>query len=266
MEAVIVNYDSKQLYKDLRIISARPSMEEENLAPHHLFGFADATEVCSAGSWLLMAKEIINSVQAPIIFVGGTGMYLSALMNGIAYMPPVLDEIKTQVRQMSDAEIAEQLGADADINPRRNTRALEVLLATGKPIKFWHQNQAPHDYHEDDFLTLFMNVSRETLYERINLRFGKMLEAGAIDEVKKVMEMALDKELPIMKAIGVPEIIAYLKGEITLDEATAKSCQFSRNYAKRQVTWMSNQIKNKIEVQEMKPQDVYELVKQNIRL
>lgn len=262
INAVIVNCDSQQVYKDLQIISARPTPEEEKLVPHYLFGVLEAAAIGSAGWWLKKAEEVIaNNPSRPIIFVGGTGMYLQVLMNGIAVIPAIPQEIKDKVRGMEYAAVAAALGEDTDINPRRNIRALEVLLATGKPIKYWHKNQPGPKYKKSDFLTLVMNVSRETLYERINKRFEKMIKLGAIAEVQKLAVQNLDKNLPIMKAIGVPEIISYINKEITIDEAIAKAQQFSRNYAKRQLTWMRRQISEKIEVQNMSFEDIYNLVK-----
>ena len=239
-------------------------MAEEKLAPHYLYGVLGAEEICSAGSWKRMAKEVINSEERPKIFCGGTGLYLHGLWNAVAEVPPIPDEIKEKVRAMPEAEVAAFFGADASDNHRRNLRALEVFLATGKHLKQWQQEQPEAPYRAEEFLVLALNVPRETLYQKINDRFLWMLESGAMEEVQKLRKMKLDPALPIMKAHGVPELIAYIEGAMTHGEAIEKASQNVRNYAKRQLTWIRNQLPQKIEVQNMDYENILELVRKNI--
>lgn len=211
-----------------------------------------------------MVKEVIATEDRPKIFCGGTGLYFHSLWNPVAEVPPIPDEIKEKVRSMPEADVAAYFGADASDNHRRNVRALEVFLATGKHLKEWQQEQPEADYRAEDFLTLVMNVPRETLYEKINNRFLWMLENGAMEEVQKLRKMQLDPALPIMKAHGVPELIAYIEGSMGYAEAIEKASQNVRNYAKRQLTWIRNQLPQKTEVQNMDYATVLELVRKNI--
>ena len=266
INAVIVNSDSQQVYKELQILSARPTTQEMQNIPHYLYGSHSGAEIFSVGHWREEAKKIIQQVtDRPIIFCGGTGLYLHSLYKGMAEIPPIPEEIKSKVRAMNAEEVAAYFGADASDNHRRNIRALEVFLATGKHIKQWQQEQTLPEFTEQDFLTLFMNVPRETLYEKIDLRFLKMMEMGALEEVKALMELKLAPALPIMKAVGVPELAKYLDGEIGLQEAISKAQQNSRNYAKRQLTWARNQLPNKIEVQNMSFDSILNLVRENLQ-
>lgn len=191
------------------------------------------------------------------------------MWNGLAEVPPIPDAIKEKVRAMPEAEVSAHFGAEASDNHRRNVRALEVFLATGKHLKVWQAEQAAPMFNIDDFLILVMNVSRETLYKTIDDRFLTMIENGAIEEVKKLDSLGLNPDLPIMKAVGVPELISYLKGERTLEDAISLAQQKSRNYAKRQLTWLRQQLpdgNNKIEVQNMEYADILQLVKKELVL
>ena len=257
---VIVNSDSQQVYKDLRILSARPTDAEEKLAPHYLYGALPATTICSAGMWKDMVKDVLANEERPKIFCGGTGLYLHGLWNPVAKVPPIPESIKYEVRRMKEGDVAAYFGAEASDNHRRNVRALEVFLATGKHLKQWQAEQPPADFKIDDFLILVMNVPRETLYQKINDRFIWMLENGAMEEVQKLRKMKLDPTLPIMKAHGVPELIKYIEGDISHTEAIERASQNVRNYAKRQLTWIRNQLPHQIEVQDMSYADILGLV------
>jgi len=236
--AVIVNSDSQQVYREIPILSAQPTEEEKQVAPHYLFGVVSGAEGCNVAKWLEMVKTLPET-RKPVIYTGGTGMYLNALVRGLSAIPEIPPEIRERVRGMEVDEVAAALGDRADGNTQRMRRALEVWLATGKHIEEFHEEAKPAG---DDFTIFNLIVSRETIYENINSRFLKMIEAGAVEEVRKLVAMKLDPALPVMKACGVPELAAYLRGEVKLEEAITRAQQVSRNYAKRQMTWFRHQL------------------------
>lgn len=254
----IINADSMQIYSDLRVLSARPSAEDETLVPHRLYGALDGAEVCSAARWREMAVRAIEETLAegrlPIV-CGGTGLYLRALTEGLSNMPDIPGDVRDAVRDRLAAIGPEALhGELAAVDPvmagrlnptdqQRIARAMEVFKATGRSLADW-QADAPLTAPPADwqFTTLALVPPRDVLYERCNKRFGIMLEQGAIDEVKVLKARNLDRSLPVMRALGVPELIAYLDGEMTLEEAETKACTATRRYAKRQNTWIRNQI------------------------
>ncbi len=258
MNGVIINADAMQMYRDLRILTARPTEEEEERIPHRLYGVLDATKDSSVALWLRFAVPIIRVAmeerKRPIV-VGGTGMYIKALMEGIAEIP----EIPTAVRQQ-----AQLLGKDAleQYDPimnmrlapgdtQRRLRALEVVLATGVSLATWQERKVEPPMPEAFFRCYHMEPPRDELYDRINRRFEQMLANGALDEVaalkakilqdveKNPSQLALYR--PILKAHGVPELLAHLAGEIPLEVAMAKAQQNTCNYAKRQLTWLRHQ-------------------------
>lgn len=254
---VIINADSQQIYKELRILTARPTPEEEARAPHKLYGALSASENCSAGKWLKLARMEIDwalSQGRPAIVVGGTGLYLKALLEGIADMPDIDPQVRAQATRdyeaMGKEAFAERLRhADPEFFARlkvydrqRLIRAYEVWLGTGKPLSWWQDQQATPPYPADYFQILRMDIPRDELYRRCDARFLTMLEQGALEEVKQLLSLHLSPELPAMKSVGVPELAAHLRGEITLEQATAKAQQATRNYAKRQLTWFRNQL------------------------
>lgn len=258
---VIINADSMQIYSDLRVLSARPSVEDEALAPHRLYGALDGAEVCSAARWRALAmtavEEALSEGRLPIV-CGGTGLYLRALTDGLSAMPEISDDVREAVRDRLAAIGPEALHAEladedrvmaARLNPtdpQRIARAMEVLKATGRSLADW-QADAPMTTPPEDwkFTTLALIPPRDILYERCNKRFRIMLDQGAIEEVSALKARGLDRSLPVMRALGVPELIAYLEGEITLEEAETKACTATRRYAKRQNTWIRNQIVSK---------------------
>ncbi len=245
------------MYRELRVVTARPSAEEEAQAAHKLYGMLPASEQCSAGKWLNLARmEIdwaLSQGSLPIV-VGGTGLYIRALMQGIADIPDVPPEVRAQVRQdfdsMGNAAFHERL---AHVDPvlaeklkisdsQRLLRAYEVWLGTGKPLSWWQSQGLKPIYPIDKFIVFNMDVSRPELYERCNTRFITMLEQGAVNEVKSLLELGLPPDLPSMKSVGVPELAAYLKGGMSLEMATEQAQQATRNYAKRQLTWFRHQL------------------------
>jgi tRNA dimethylallyltransferase len=253
---VIVNADSMQVYRDLRVLTARPSIAEEARVPHHLFGHVDAAVNYSAGRYVADAARILSEQRSGrlAIFVGGTGLYFKALMSGLAAIPPIDPAIREALRARLAREGVEALHAelaarDPDAAARimvrdrsRILRALEVLDATGRPIADWHSDGLPPVVDPENAIKVFLHPDRDALKARIEARFAAMLKEGALDEVRALAARHLPDTLPAMKAHGVPWLRRYLGGEISLDEAAAGSIMDTRRYAKRQVTWFRNQM------------------------
>ncbi len=249
---VIVNADSAQLYRDLKVLSAGPSPADLKRAEHRLYGVADGAEACSAADWAAMARDEIQAIhqrrQLPIL-VGGTGLYLRTLLEGIAPVPPIDPAIRREVRgadveanrnrlEKLDAEAAARLDP-GDSN--RIARALEVVLSTGKPLGEWQRHRQGGIGDAIALRPLILLPPRDWLYARCGERFARMAEQGAIEEVEVLLRRDLDPGLPVMRAIGVREIAAYLNGEIDREQAIALGSQATRQYAKRQYTWFAHQ-------------------------
>jgi tRNA dimethylallyltransferase len=254
---VIVNADSMQVYRDLRIITVRPTPAEEALVPHRLYGHVDAAVNFSAGSWVLDAAAALAEARAQnrlAIFAGGSGLYFKALTRGLSAVPPIPPAVRDDVRARLErdgvealhAELAKRDAASAErLKPRDRTRiarALEVVEATGRSLTDWHRDGLPPLLPQGAFRALFLEPDRELLYARIDARFAAMLEAGALDEVAALASRKLDPLLPVMKAHGVPALLRHLAGEITLEEATVIGRADTRHYAKRQFTWFRHQL------------------------
>ena len=253
----IINADSMQVYRDLRIITARPSPADEAQAPHLLYGHVDAAENYSVGRWCEDAAAAIRDVTArglrPIL-VGGTGLYFKALTQGLSAVPPTPPEIRNAIRARIEAEGPEALHAElARRDPAgaarvrtgdsmRIGRALEVLEATGRSLSDWHRDGMPAALDPANAVKVFLHVDRGELYRRIDVRFDAMLAAGALEEVRALAARNLDPLLPAMKAHGVPWLIRHLKGEITLAQAAEEAKRDTRRYTKRQETWFRNQM------------------------
>jgi tRNA dimethylallyltransferase len=254
---VIINADSMQVYRDLRVITARPTPEEAALIPHRLYGEVDAAVNFSAGHWVtdaaLALAEARAQNQLPIL-VGGSGLYFKALTRGLSAVPPIPPELRESVRARLDRDGVEALHAElalrdpvtaARLKPRDRTRiarALEVVEATGRSLTDWHRDGLPPLLPPGAFSALFIAPDRDQLYARIDARFDAMLKAGALEEVGRLAARQLDPLLPAMKAHGVPTVVRHLKGEITLDEAAAIGRADTRHYAKRQFTWFRHQL------------------------
>ncbi|MEH2526046.1 MULTISPECIES: tRNA (adenosine(37)-N6)-dimethylallyltransferase MiaA [unclassified Bradyrhizobium] len=254
---IVINTDSMQVYRDLRIITARPSAEEEASAPHRLYGHVDAAVNFSAGAWVADAAKVLAEARAEQrlpIFIGGSGLYFKALTRGLSAVPPIPPEIRDAVRARLDREGVEALHAELArrdpvsaerLKPRDRTRvarALEVVEATGRTLPDWHREGLPPLLPPGEFGALFLAPEREQLYARIDARFGAMLDAGALEEVAALAARKLDPLLPAMKAHGVPALIRYLAGEITREEAAEIGRADTRHYAKRQFTWFRHQL------------------------
>jgi tRNA dimethylallyltransferase len=252
--AEVVNADALQVYRDLAVLTARPTVADLARAPHQLYGVADAAEAWSAGRWLRAAETALAQIAArgrPAIVVGGTGLYLRALTEGLSEVPPVPPAIRgeadaTFAREGEAAFRARLAGVDPEAESRiapgdrqRLVRAMSVALATGRPLTRWQAK--PGEPPLAGWRAVVLEPPRETLYARCDARLGSMLEHGALSEVAALMARGLDPGLPAMKALGAPEFAAHLRGESTLDQALAAARQSTRRYAKRQTTWFRNQ-------------------------
>jgi len=250
----IVNADSMQVYRDLRILTARPSEEEEAEAPHHLFGCVDAAEAWSVGPWLKAARAVLAEIAArgrPAIVVGGTGLYFRALTEGLADIPPIPSEVRANAQTLFD-DLGEdrfraRLGAVDPpavrrIKPgdrQRLTRAWEVYVVTNRPISDWQaETPAPAPA---DWRTLVIDPDRAALNERLALRLRKMVDDGALVEVATLAARDLSPTAPAMKALGFASLAGHLRGEISLEDALASALRDTRRYAKRQATWFRSQ-------------------------
>ena len=251
-DCVIINADSAQVYADLPILSAAPSPEELAQAPHRLFGYLDGAHGCSAAQWAADAKaecEAAWAVGRLPVLVGGTGLYLNTLLFGIAPIPEIPAEIREGVRatpvvqahealRSLDPETAERL---SPTDTTRVARALEVIRATGRSIMAWREERVGGISGDITLSPLLLLPPRDWLYARCDVRFAAMVEAGAMEEVRNLLARNLPPETPVMRAIGVPELAAHIRGELTLDDAIALAAQSTRRYAKRQFTWFRGQ-------------------------
>ncbi len=253
---VIVNADSMQVYKDLRIITARPSVEEENIAPHALYGHVDGGELYSVGLWLKDASAVLEQHKGRrLVFVGGTGLYFDALTKGISTMPDVDDAVRQHWREQSHNmtvnRLHDQLAArDTEMAARlkptdtqRIVRALEVFDSTGRSLSFWQTQMSTPLLPEGCFTGIALTPDRKWLRQRIAQRFQYMMDNGALDEIRALEERQLHDALPVMKSLGVPLLRAYLRGETSLEAAVAQSILDTGRYAKRQDTWFRNRMK-----------------------
>ena len=254
-DAVIINADSQQLYADLRVLSARPSVEEEARAEHHLYGVADAADAWSVGRWTRAITPLLESLHEegrPALIVGGTGLYFTALTKGLADIPDVPLEAREEAGALYDTEgeAAFRLRlttfdppAAAAIAPgdrQRLTRAWAVARATEKSLSDWQASTTPM-LEPRTYDRIVVEPDRSALYSNCDARVAAMVENGALDEVAALSARGLDPALPAMKAVGVREFTAHLAGEMTLEAAINAVRQATRNYAKRQLTWFRNQ-------------------------
>jgi tRNA dimethylallyltransferase len=254
-DGVIVNADAMQVYDVLRVLTARPSADEMAQAPHRLYGTVPPAERFSTGDWLRAVRPLLDEKggQTPI-FVGGTGLYFDALTNGFAAVP----DIPAAARRAAEAEVAglDRAGRAALIarrdpfiasrlrtpDPQRVARALSVLIATGRSLASFQDEAQPPLLSGREIERMVLDPGREVLRARIAERFGAMFDNGAVEEVRALLALRLDPSLPAMKAIGVPEISAWLRGEMSRDEAIEQSVIATRQYAKRQRTWLRHRM------------------------
>ncbi|MFQ5348040.1 MAG: tRNA (adenosine(37)-N6)-dimethylallyltransferase MiaA [Rhodothalassiaceae bacterium] len=256
---VVINADSMQIYRDLEILTARPDAATMARVPHRLYGILDAADPCSAGRWLRLASAEIAAAshagRLPIL-VGGTGLYFRALLEGLADVPPVPAALQRRIARRLAAEGPVALHAAlrerdplmaARLRPtdsQRIVRALAVILATGRSLAEFQRASGKGLAEAGGnvrFLKWVLDSPREALYRRIDARFARMMERGALDEVRRLLARGLDPGLPAMKAIGVPPLGALIAGRISREEAIRRAQQDSRRYAKRQMTWFRTQ-------------------------
>ena len=261
---VVINADSMQLYSDLRVLTARPDDAEMAQAPHCLYGVLDGAERASVAAWLgMVSAEVATARQLGVlpIIVGGTGLYFHAAMHGIAPIPDVPREIHDScVHQLADDGGAMFRAALATLDPvtagrlhdgdsQRLVRAMGVVLATGRPLSDWQTD--PHQGAlQGPFCRIAMMPPRDDLYAAIDRRFRVMMDAGADREVAALAARGLDPSLPVMKAIGVREIMAMQAGEVSLSAVVEQASRDSRRYAKRQMTWIRNNFNAEITLTE----------------
>ena len=254
---VVINADSMQVYRDLHIITARPSVADEARAPHRLYGHVDAAENYSTGRWCVDAAAALDAAKQDrrmAIVVGGTGLYFKTLTQGLAAVPPIPAEIRDGVRKRLAEEGVAALHADlskrdpaaaAHLMPNdraRVTRALEVVLATGRSLLAWHEQGMPARLDPAGVARIFLDVERDELARRISDRFDAMMAAGALEEVRALAARQLNPSLPAMKAHGVPWLIRHLNGEVSIAEVIEHAKLETRQYTKRQGTWFRNQL------------------------
>jgi tRNA dimethylallyltransferase len=254
---VVINADSMQIYRDLRVLTARPDREDEAKAPHRLFGHVDGVVNYSAGLWLANASVALDEARRERrlpVFVGGTGLYFKALIQGLSAIPPVPEDVRAKVRARAAGVPAADLHAGlmrrdpataAQLRPsdgQRILRALEVFEATGKSLVSFHATRALPVLDAKDIFAVFLATEREALKARIDARFEAMLQAGALQESAALRERSLDPALPVMRAHGVPHLIAHLNGQISLGEAAQLAKRDTCAYAKRQLTFARHQL------------------------
>lgn len=248
----IVNADASQVYRDLRILSARPSPEEEAKAPHHLFGHVDGAEAMSAARWAAEARAVIFDIQArgrlPIL-VGGTGLYIRTLLDGIAPVPEIEPAVRVTVRAIPVAAAHAALAREdpdaaarlAPTDTTRVARALEVVRSTGHPLAHWQAARGGGIAGAVSLRPLVLLPDRDTLNARIDARAAAILDGGGIEEVGRLLARTLPADSPVRRAIGVPEIARLLSGGADRPETLKSLTQATRRYAKRQYTWFRRQ-------------------------
>ena len=252
---IVINADAMQVYGGLRVLTARPDVAEMGGIAHRLYGEVPPSQRFSTGEWLRAVREIIAEEGAnSLIFVGGTGLYYQALLNGFAEVPEIPDSVVREVESELvglDREARAKLIAERDpltaaqlreADPQRVVRALAVLRATGRPLASFQGDAQRGLLDGFEVERIVVDPGREVLRERIARRFETMFETGAVEEVRALRALGLDPSLPAMKAIGVPEIAAWLDGELSRDEAVERAVTATRQYAKRQRTWLRNRM------------------------
>jgi tRNA dimethylallyltransferase len=250
--ATIINADSAQVYAHLPLLSAQPTPAELASAPHRLFGYLSGDESCSAAQWATDAKceiELAHAQNRLPVLVGGTGLYIRTLLDGIAPIPEIDADLRAAVRQMATANAYSALqhddpGIAVRLSPNddsRIKRALEVIRATGRSILHWRASKTGGIASDVDLHPVILLPPREWLHMRCETRFLVMMRSGAVDEVKALLAANLPADAPVMRAIGVPEISSMLDGSISTDEAILRGQAATRQYAKRQYTWFRNQ-------------------------
>ncbi len=256
-DGVVINADSMQVYQTLRVLTARPSEDEMTGIPHLLYGHVPATRAYSTGEWLREVARLLPAIRAEgrlPIFTGGTGLYFKALLGGLSDMPEIAQEIRLALRERLKEEGPETLHAELFRRDRqvaahleatdgqRIVRALEILDQTGRSIAEFQRRQGPVIVEPSRARKLVVLPERAVLHDRINRRFEKMLDGGAVEEVKSLLALRPNRDLPVMKAIGVSQIADMLAGKMSREEVIERASALTRQYAKRQMTWFRNQM------------------------
>lgn len=254
----VINADSMQVYRELRVLTARPSVADEASVPHMLYGHVPAAEAYSAGRYAREAAAAIAAVRRagrrPII-VGGTGLYFRALLQGLSPVPMIPDDVRIYWRNEADQRSSQDLHALLrardpamadrlrDTDPQRITRALEVLDGTGRSLAEWQAIPGEPLLQETDTIGVVASPERDVLYDRCNARFAVMMDLGALEEVQDLATQGLDPGLPCMRALGVVPLIQLIQGDITREQAITQASAETRQYAKRQVTWLRSNMR-----------------------
>lgn len=254
---VVVNADSMQVYRELRVITARPTPQDEVLAPHRLYGFRPAAQPYSVGLWLADIARVLEEARAdgyPVFVVGGTGLYFSALTEGLSDIPPIPADVRDRWRTESAARHVAELHAILSArdphtakrlrpnDTQRIVRALEVLDATGVPLSVWQERKAAPLLSGHSALKVVLLPDRAEIYARCDARFDAMLEAGALEEAVALAQLGLPQDAPAMRAVGVAPLLAHVRGEVSLDMARMAAQMETRRYAKRQLTWIKSKM------------------------
>lgn len=253
VDGVIINADSMQVYRGIPILSAAPSAEDMAAAPHRLYGYLDPATPCSAGQWVASARiavyETWQEGKTPVV-VGGTGMYIKTLLEGISPIPDIAPATRARIRalpveaayarlQQVDAAMAATLNAG---DTQRVLRALEVIEDSGKSLLHWQSIPPELPLPDADFAVYTLTLDRALLYARCDQRLEQMVAQGALEELRALLARHLPDDLPALRAVGIPELARHLRGEWTLEQAVEKAQQATRNYAKRQLTWLRHQL------------------------
>ncbi len=252
INGVLINADSVQVYKDLNLLSARPTEKDMRLIPHYLYGYVKSRINFSVAEWLEHLNKVlddINKNKKIAILVGGSGLYLNAVINGLAPIPKLTKEIKTQsLLKLNEIGIDKFREINLNIDPQfiyinhdrhRLLRAYGVFLQTNKNMSYWHKKPREGAVKKKIY-SFLINLERNSVYERCELRFDNMIEKGALEEVKKLYNSNIDRSLPIAKSLGVKWLLSYLDKKISFEEAVRLSKRDTRRYVKRQITWFTN--------------------------
>ena len=251
-DGVIINADAMQVYRELKILSARPGPADMCRAPHRLYGSVAASERYSVGRWLDDAADALQAIwgrgQLPIV-VGGTGLYFKALEGGLANMPTISEQVRARVAELASSEINLEhhlrvLTGEIVVDRQRQIRALEIFEETGRRLSDWQSDNGLNPLADVAVVKSYLLPERDRLYAACEHRFDTMVETGALEEVRQLNALGLQDDLPAMKAIGVREFSAHLAGDLSLEDAVTNAKTQTRRYAKRQLTWYRGQMQN----------------------
>ena len=252
INGVLINADSVQVYKDLKLLSARPTEKDINEVPHFLYGFVKSQVNYSIADWLQQLSKVLNEVEKTnktAILVGGTGLYLNAVINGLAPIPKIKEEVRIKsLSKLNEIGIDSFKEINFNIDPQfvlknhdkhRLLRSYSVFLQTKKNMTYWHKKPRKGAVKKNIY-SFLINLERKSIYKRCELRFDEMLKKGAIEEVKKLYFLNIDRSLPIAKSLGVRWLLSYLDNKISFEEAVRLSKRDTRRYVKRQITWFNH--------------------------